>query len=106
MPKQYPFYYIVYSVLRLLGSLAAGVRKILWLSFLIWISYLYMLGSSEGLAFEAVLQVNLSFDSLLPYPAFLASAHLPDQVWTLRCQAPALSPEAKFLNQWEKEQIL
>ena len=60
MPKQHPFYYTVYSVLRLLGSLAAGVRKTLWLSFLILLSYLYMLGSSEGLAFEAVLQLDLS----------------------------------------------
>lgn len=65
-----------------------------------------MLDSSEGLAFEAVLQLSLS-PLILCYhlPPFW---HLP--IFLTKSEASelsgtCLSPEEKFLNQWEKGQI-
>lgn len=65
-----------------------------------------MLCSSEGLAFEAVLQLSLSplslCYSLPPFwhlPIFLTKSEEPEVSGT------CLSPEAKFLTWWEKGQI-
>lgn len=100
MPKQYPFYYTVYSVLRLRGSLVTGFRKTFWLSFLICLYYLYMLGSSEGLAFKTVLQLDHSplilcyhLPSFWHLPIFLTKSEDSEVSGT------CLSPEAKLLNQ-------
>lgn len=60
MPKQHLFYYTIHSLLRLLGSLAAGDRNTFRLSFLTWLSYLLVHASSEGPSFEALLQLYCS----------------------------------------------